>query len=256
MKKLVVVADWAQDAVYCREYKSAITGFTKEEASIDISFIPTSISPIHTGFIVEQIVRTDERLGRPLNTVIHVGNEPKNQKADFLVMKLTSGLYLCGFNFIHIFSFVKNSIDEAFSYQLSEASSNFLSRDTYCRVVDYLLQSLQDDLQLEQVHLNTIVESEGHYIGHIDSFGNIITTITHNDLKGRYTLGDEIAITIGDKTEKAVYKKNLWSETGQQLMFAPSSFGSADNPYLALAIFEGSAATHFGRISPGMKVQL
>lgn len=234
MKKLIVIADWCNDSLYTAEYKSAVSGFTDSQQTLDISYIAAAQSSINASFLLAQAALTESRLGEPQSTIIHIGSEPKNSTDPFLVIKLTSGIYVCGINSEYTFSLVKDLIDKAFVYKVEGMSTGFVSRDVYSRVVAHLLNSLEDDLELEEVHTNTIQELQGHYVGHIDSFGNIITTITHTELQATHSENDGVEITIGSENKKAIYKKNIWSGDEGQLIIGPSSFGHVDNPYVSI----------------------
>ena len=48
---------------------------------------------------------------------------------------------------------------------------------------------LGDELELEEISANIIPELDQFYIGHIDNFGNIKTTIVEEDFKGKYEYG-------------------------------------------------------------------
>lgn len=262
MKQLTVVSDWVDDGVYAAEFESAVSGFLLEMLLPRIIFVKTTGSSIHTGFILEQIIETKERLGRPLNTVIYLGTESKisNQSLSFYVIKLHTGIVVCGLNLDYSFSFIKPKINEAFVYQLNTGKSNFMSRDIYSRVVAHLIESKEQELQLEEVHTNTIAELTGYYAGHIDIFGNIITTIRHEDFKGKYRAGDYVLCTVGEVTRKVVVVDDLWSLGEGILAIGPCSFGAVSNPYLAIASksteHSGSARYLFNQPTPGVSIYI
>lgn len=259
MKKLIVIADWAGDAVYCAEYASAIGGYSNDINPAEITFIPVNPSSIHAGFIIEQIALTEERLGRPQNLVIHMASEQKSRDVNFLVIKLVSGIYVAGLNNGCSYSFIKDSIDEAFTYTMKAKSSNFLSRDVYSRAVVQLIESRQDDLELEELHTSSIDQASGYFVGHIDGFGNIITTIKHEVLSAKYTERDEVSVTIGSSTKKAIYHTELLSRQDNELHIGPSSFGSPDNLYCMIMKriqkpSDSSAVALFSDIYPGVEI--
>ncbi len=253
MKKLVVIADWCNDSIYSAEYRSAVSGFTDSQDTIDISFISTTQSSINTSFLLAQAALTEARLGEPNSTVIHMGNEPRSTNDLFIVIKLTTGVYVCGINSEYTFSLIKDLIDKAFVYKVEGTSSGFKSRDIYSRVVAHLLNSLEDDLELEEVHTNTIQASQDYHVGHIDSFGNIITTIKNEELAAKYSENDEVKITIGDETIKTIYKKNIWSGDEGQLIIGPGSFGLPSNPYISIVKKEAQSLI---KITVGQEVVL
>ena len=248
MKKLTVIADWANDHIYCQEFLVSVGGYLKDSQTPDISFISSTASSINSSFLLEQIVRSEERLGRPGNTVFFVGSEMKDgDKRSFFIIRLKSGAIVCGENYQYNFTFIKSKIDEAFSYNLDLSVVNFTSRDYYSRIIAHLLESMEDELQLDQVHTNAILETSGFYLGHIDSFGNIITTINASTLKGKYEYGDAFDIVINRQRSKVTFVENIYQKTDHSLKIGLGSFGLLDDPYLELP----SAKSQFNDIKAG-----
>jgi len=254
MKKLIVVSDWVDDSLTCAEFSSAVLGFLNESKNVQINFVSSTPSTIHTSFLINQIVEVEERFGRPLETVIFQNTDPrlqsktkleKAQGAKFLVIRLKSGLYLCGPNACYDFSMVKERIDEVFEYKDFDKGSQFRSRDLYSRVCAHLMEAMEDELDLEEVLVDVIPDLKGFYIGHIDNFGNIKTTITHEDLKGKVEYGEYIKIKIGKVIKKARYVDNLFGGEVGELVIYPGSSGKKDNPYLEISVWR-----HFDEEKP------
>jgi S-adenosylmethionine hydrolase len=246
MKKLIVVSDWVDDSLTCAEFSSAVLGFLSESKNAQITFVSSTPSTIHTSFLINQIVEVEERFGRPLETVIFQNTDPrlqsktkveKAQGAKFLVIRLKSGLYLCGPNAGYDFSMVKERIDEVFEYKDFDKGSQFRSRDLYSRVCAHLMEAMEDELDLEEVLVDVIPDLKGFYIGHIDNFGNIKTTITHEDLKGKVEYGEYIKIKIGKVVKKVRYVDNLFGGEVGELVIYPGSSGKKDNPYLEISVW-------------------
>jgi len=254
MKKLTVVSDWVDDSLTCAEFSSAVLGFLSESKNAQITFVSSTPSTIHTSFLINQIVEVEERFGRPLETVIFQNTDPrlqsktkveKAQGAKFLVIRLKSGLYLCGPNAGYDFSMVKERIDEVFEYKDFDKGSQFRSRDLYSRVCAHLMEAMEDELDLEEVLVDVIPDLKGFYIGHIDNFGNIKTTITHEDLKGKVEYGEYIKIKIGKVIKKVRYVDNLFGGEVGELVIYPGSSGKKDNPYLEISVWR-----HFDEEKP------
>lgn len=254
MKKLIVVSDWVDDSLTCAEFSSAVLGFLSESKNAQITFVSSTPSTIHTSFLINQIVEVEERFGRPLETVIFQNTDPrlqsktkveKAQGAKFLVIRLKSGLYLCGPNAGYDFSMVKERIDEVFEYKDFDKGSQFRSRDLYSRVCAHLMEAMEDELDLEEVLVDVIPDLKGFYIGHIDNFGNIKTTITHEDLKGKVEYGGYIKIKIGKVIKKVRYVDNLFGGEVGELVIYPGSSGKKDNPYLEISVWR-----HFDEEKP------
>jgi len=254
MKKLIVVSDWVDDSLTCAEFFSAVLGFLSELKNAQITFVSSTPSTIHTSFLINQIVEVEERFGRPLETVIFQNTDPrlqsktkveKAQGAKFLVIRLKSGLYLCGPNAGYDFSMVKERIDEVFEYKDFDKGSQFRSRDLYSRVCAHLMEAMEDELDLEEVLVDVIPDLKGFYIGHIDNFGNIKTTITHEDLKGKVEYGEYTKIKIGKVIKKVRYVDNLFGGEVGELVIYPGSSGKKDNPYLEISVWR-----HFDEEKP------
>jgi len=254
MKKLIVVSDWVDDSLTCAEFSSAVLGFLSESKNAQITFVSSTPSTIHTSFLINQIVEVEERFGRPLETVIFQNTDPrlqsktkveKAQGAKFLVIRLKSGLYLCGPNAGYDFSMIKERIDEVFEYKDFDKGSQFRSRDLYSRVCAHLMEAMEDELDLEEVLVDVIPDLKGFYIGHIDNFGNIKTTIIHEDLKGKVEYGGYIKIKIGKVIKKVRYVDNLFGGEVGELVIYPGSSGKKDNPYLEISVWR-----HFDEEKP------
>jgi hypothetical protein len=186
MKKLIVVSDWASDSLSCQEFRSTVEGFLQKGNYANISFIFSTPSNIHTGFLIQQIVEIEERYGRTGKTVISGNTDPRIQTdlpvedgkgAEFVVLRLLNGILVCGPNADCNFSLIKKKIEAAFIYRGLSKGGQFRSRDLYGRVYAHLMEEMEDELELEEIHTNIIPELRGFYIGHIDNFGNIKTTL-------------------------------------------------------------------------------
>jgi S-adenosylmethionine hydrolase len=249
MKKLIVLADWASDSLTNQEIKIAVGGFLKNpETRPDITFVASTPSTIHTSYLLRQLVETEERLGRPENTVIFQNTDPRLQSltgveqskgAEFIVIRLQSGMYLCGPNAGFDFSLIRNKIQQVYRYPNFEKGSQFRSRDLYSRVCAHLMEDMQDEMEFEEVD-DVVPELTGHFIGHIDNYGNIKTTLTVEDLKGKVELGKKVSIEINGVKHTPIYASNLFGAGVDKLVIYPGSSGDRDNPFLEITVW-----THF-----------
>jgi len=272
MKKLVVVADWARDSLTCAEVGLAVEGFLKGEEKPDFYFITSTPSTIHTGFLVNQVITTEERYGHPLETIIFQNTDPrlsskeklgKAKGADPLILKLKSGIYLTGPNAGYDFSFIKNKIDEVFVYRDVNEEGQFHSRDLYSRISAHLMEGQEDEMEMEEVSSNIIPELDEYYVAHIDNFGNIKTTIKKEVLKGKYEYGDMVKIKIGKTENKARFVDNLFGGVLGELVIYPGSSGAIDNPFLEISAWQHfdeikpkTGVNFFSNPRPGMKIEL
>lgn len=272
MKKLIVIADWASDSMNFQEFRSAVEGFIKEADGININFITSTPSTIHTGYILGQIVETEERLGRPMETIIFQNTDTRlNQKGkakeaqgeDFLIILLKSGLYICGPNSGYNFSFIKEKIDEVFKYKGLDKGSQFRSRDLYARVSAHLMDEQEDEMELEETHTSAIPEVDGYFVGHVDNHGNIKTNIKLSELRERHEFRDEISVTINNITRKAEFVNNLFGGEPGQLVIYPGSSGKFHDSYLEVSIWRyftednpTTGSAEFNYPKPGTKVEI
>ncbi len=268
---MIIIADWAADSLSCQEVKTAIEGFLKDPTYPNISFVATSSSTIQTGYVLAQLVYDEERFGRSLETVIYQNTDPRIQSADsgepqeakFIIIKLTSGMYLCGPNAGYNFSFIKKQIDKVFTYSIPDHGEQFRSRDLYPRIGAHLMDAMEEDLELEEIAADTIPSLQGYYIGHIDNFSNIKTTITLEDLKGKYEFKNMVNVKIGDVEKTATFVDRLFGYKSGELVIYPGSSGPQNNPYLEIAIWRdftlvvhSSGAQEFNNPLPGTEIKL
>ena len=203
---------------------------------------------------MNQILATEIRYGDPMNTVIFQNTDPRIQTdegvmqakgAEFIILKLTTGAWVCGPNAGYDFSMIRNQIEKVYKYPGLDKGSQFRSRDLYSRVCAHLMDEMQDDLDLEEEHLNTIPGLMDHYVGHIDNYGNIKTTVTHEEMKGKHQIGDYVEITLNDITKKAKYVSNLFGGTPGELVMYPGSSGVKENPFMEISVWR-----HFTEKNP------
>jgi S-adenosylmethionine hydrolase len=272
MKKLIVVADWAHDSLTNQEVQTAVEGFAKNAADVRISFVASTPSTLHTSYILQQLIRTEERYGRPGQTVFFQNTDPRIQTkegveqakgAEFIVIRMRSGIFLCGPNAGFDFSLLKPGIEYVYRYDGLDKGSQFRSRDLYSRVSAHLMDEMEDEMEFEEESSNCIPELRGYYVGHIDNYGNVKTTITHADFKGKYEIGEKVQITLNDITKTATYVSNLFGGTPGELVIYPGSSGEPANPYLEISVwrhFTEKVATTgihaFNMARPGMDIVL
>ena len=138
------------------------------------------------------------------------------------------------------FSLLKDLIEEVFVYKQLDKGSQFRSRDLYARVCAHLMDGMQDEMELEEADPGIIPDLKGMYIAHVDSYGNMKTTMTVEDLKGKAEVGEQVELTINGVTKKATYASNLFGAGVGTLVIYPGSSGKKSAPYLEI-----TAWTHF-----------
>lgn len=247
MRKVICISDWASDDLMYHEFATAVGGYAKNSRSLDIQRISTSSSTEETGFLVEQVSYTQERLGMPAEAVIFVNTDPRSQKegmtnptqgAEFLIAKLTSGLYVCGPNAGYSLSFVKQNIESVQRYVNFEATYTSRSRDLFSRAVAHIADYMEDELELQEIHLSTIADRPREkLVLHTDHFGNIVTSITQEELLEKSDFGSYIKININHVVVQARIVRQRFGGSPGELVIYPGSYGHPDNPYVEIAVW-------------------
>lgn len=271
MKRLIAIADWAADSLACEEFRIATEGFLESDIIPDVSFVAAQASTVHVSFLSSHIVETVERYGAPLDTVIMAGTDPRlpvtatdetGRPGEFFILRLYSGLYVCGPNTGYTFSLLKSKIDRAFTYKLEDNFYQNRTRDLYSRIIAHLLEAMQDDLDLDEVHTSLIPQLDHDIVGHIDVFGNIFTNIPKEKVK-KYEFNTEVPITLNGQIKKALYVEHLFAGEPGKLVVYPGKFGPPDNPFLEISIWQplseelGKTGMHeFNSPQPGMAITI
>jgi len=246
MKKLIVVADWASDSLTCEEVKIGVEGRLASRETPNISFVSSYPSTINTAYIISQLVEIEERFGKPQEAVLFQNTDTRLQTkkgvkqskgAEFIVIKLKSGMFLCGPNAGFDFSLVKEKVETIYHLKNHDRGSQFRSRDLYSRVCAHLMEKNEDSLEADTAGLDVIPDLEGSYIGHIDNYGNIKTTLTLNEFKAEHAHGDMVDVEINNVKKSVKFVDNLFGGTPGELVIYPGSSGKKDNPFLEISVW-------------------
>lgn len=268
MKNLTVIADWANDDLAKKEFISALLGELAEQINPRIDFVASFYSSIHTAFLSQQIVQTEERLGKPAENVLFLNTDTREHTGEkiyhaegslFIIAILYSKLIVCGPNAGYSFSSIKDQIQQLFVYGGVEKGSQFRSRDLFPKVIARLMEEKQDELRLDELEIEVIPNLTNYYVAHVDNYGNIKTTIPSSTLQGKLH-GDLVKITIENVTREAFYTHNLFGEKQEVLVIAPGSSGKENDRFLELSVRIGpnyhSAAERFDFPKPGTEIKL
>ena len=269
MKNLIIIADYCSDSLTTQELRSAFLGHLNQTYTGQLSFVHSTPSTIHTAFLLKQILLTESRLGDPNNLVVFVNTDPRLQTnkgvkqakgAQFVIAKLKNGAYICGPNAGNSFSLVREEIEYLYLYSGLDKGSQFRSRELYMRVAALLAEEKQDEMELEEIRNNDIPVLDQFYIGHIDNYGNMKTTIENSYMKGKHEYGEKIQVTLNGQTKEAVYSDNLFGQEPGVLVLSPGSSGMPNDPYLELAIWQhypdSSALKAFSQAKPGDEIEI
>lgn len=270
MKKLIVIADWATDSLSCQEFRSVYGGYLTTQSQADLSFISTYPSSINTGFIANQIQLIETRYGRANETVIFINTDPRLdngqtefKKSPFIIARLSTDLFVCGPNAEFSFSFIRKYIKNLYIYSGLEQKGQFRSRDIYSRVCAHLVEEMEDEMDLEEAQFDIIPILNKFYIGHIDNFNNIKTTIPTSFFKGKFEYNNVVNIEINNITKSMKFGEGLFSGDKNKLKIYPGSSGEKNDPYLEISFWRNFkeekklSATHlFNNPTPGSEITI
>ena len=248
MKNLIVIADWVYDSLTCQEITSSVGGFLSTSSLPRITFVSSTPSTVHASYLIKQVVETEERLGKPKNTVIFQNTDPRLQTkkgvekakgAEFIVIELKSGIFVCGPNAGYDFSMIKEKIKKIYLLKNFDKGTQFRSRDLYSKVSATLIEDRLDELKLTPTSLNIIPNiGAGFFVGHIDNYGNIKTTIKLSDfIKKGFKFGNKIEISINEATRICEFATNLFGAQPGKLIIYPGSSGNQNDPYLEISVW-------------------
>jgi len=250
MRKITCISDWAKDDLAYHEFVTALEGYAKMPRHLSVNRVDSETSTIHTGFLVEQIVYTEERLGVPSERIIFANTDPRSANsasesakygAEFMIAKLASGLYVCGPNSGYSLSFIKPKIESISRYVNFETTTVSRSRDLFSRVIAHLADYMEDEMDLEEVHGGTVLDRPmGKCILHVDNFGNVITSITQEEALEKHKFGDYVRVNIGSETHEAKLVTHRFGGMIGEVVMYPGSKGHPDNPYMEIAVWHES----------------
>lgn len=236
MKKLIVLSNWAQDTFYTEHFRTAVYGFLQNGGYPHISFIPVS-SSIEAGYMLSVLVETEHRLGRPQETIIFTdlqAHDISEQDAaqpgqgQFTILRLASGMYVCGLNNGYVFYGIKKQIQHAFTYSKSDDISQISEREAYARKLTFFLESIEDDLELEETHTSSILEMRDLVITFQDATGNLYTNMHLDHLKGKVEFGEMIEIRSGEHVFQARLLKPGSKPHPGEVSLVSTPFGSVE----------------------------
>ncbi|MFW5703261.1 MAG: hypothetical protein ACOCXQ_00300 [Patescibacteria group bacterium] len=228
MKKLIVLSETVHDGLRFQSFQSLLDGFTLEGEFPPICPVAIDQNSFHTGFVLGNLVEMEERYGRPQNTIIYVDQQGASS-FPFAVIRLATGLIVCGRSVGNCFSFITPKIHIMQSYK-RENSDAF---DAHPRILAQLMEFKDDEMLFEELHMNIIPQVRGLYIGHIANDGTVITTLTAEDLKGRYEYGENVTIKVNNAELQTWYEPQK-EEQHHSYILVPSPYTFQAVPYLMI----------------------
>ncbi len=205
-----------------------------------------AFSTLATGFWIAQLgeYQSSDKVIIFSNTAPRHDDEharKDNEGEKFVYAELKNGTKIGAVNAGWAFAFVKNDIVKFSEVQTMNKGSQFRSRDFY---PESFVATFNNELELgNEISIDTIPEIPEKRIAYIDGYGNIKTTIQHNDVK--LNPGQSMKVKINGIEKEAIYSDGIFNIPFGQMVFAPGSSGERDNPFMEISV----RTSHVGDIS-------
>jgi hypothetical protein len=185
------------------------------------------------------------------------GARAQNAGERLAFARLPSGVRVVGVNAGHAFSFVRDTAEELRWVAVAAEGSQFRSRDLFPRAAAAVALSKPGALG-EAIQPADIPEVPPDRVAYIDGYGNLKTSILHNEQK--FGSGMRLRVRIGNITQEAVVSDGSFSVERDQLAFAPGSSGWTDRAgrrvcWMELFLRDGNAWRLFGHPRTGDQIK-
>jgi hypothetical protein len=231
----------------------------------DAETILTPVPPFATlaaGFCIAQLGLNDS----PTGTIIYHNVAPReddeqvrkgNAGECLAFARLPTGVRVIGVNAGYTFSFVRNAAEDLRWAAVAAEGSQFRSRDLFPQAAAAIALG-QPDALAQNITPEDIPDLPQDCIAYIDGYGNLKTTISHQNSKARN--GTSVRVQIGDTEQEAIVSDGSFAVEPGQLAFAPGSSGwtsAGETTYwMELFLRSGNAWELFGRPSVGTRIQI
>ena len=253
--------DYAPGDLALAEVVSALSA----EIPADYHWHTTSVASfdtISTGFVTAQLARVSHDNS---NLIIYANCAPRkdlkiaranNEGEGLLYGVLTNGVKIFIVNSGHSLSFVKSDLRELRKVNVSDAGSQFRSRDNFPKAIGSYLAEDYSILGEELDPMKVIPDAPTSAIGYVDSFGNLKTTIRDGDeLIQKITSGQRLSIEINGVTMLATASTGSFNVQEGDIAFSPGSSGH-DKRYWEIFQRGASAWRTYKKPSPGSKIDV
>ncbi|AKM79113.1 MAG: hypothetical protein UX85_C0003G0090 [Candidatus Beckwithbacteria bacterium GW2011_GWB1_47_15] len=206
-------------------------------------------STLNTGFCLAQLTlyNPSQNLFIYSNTAPRKDNPQKrlqNEGEKFVYLKLENGVEICAVNAGYCLSFIKSHIKKLQLVNVKHSGSQFRSRDFWPQAAVGILSGKKLKYLGPPISKTTIPEVPPNRLMHIDSYGNLKTTVRSSKVK--FKPGEKLRITINHLTHTAYYANGNFAVKAGDLAFAPGSSGGPD-PFIEVFLRSGNAYLHFGK---------
>jgi len=251
-----LVADYGTGDLAFAEVTQRFKHLLPEAEIYTISTPP--FSTLNTGFIIAQLAlyNPSQNLFIFSNTAPRLDDakkRPNNEGEKFKYAKLDNGVEICAVDAGHCFSFVKNHIKEFKEILVQNKGSQFRSRDFYPQATASIIKGEKENILGKSLPTNHIANIPTNKIMHVDSYGNIKTTIRYSTIKLKG--GSKIRVVINHINQTGFYTNGNFEVKSGDLAFAPGSSGGED-PFMEVFLRSGNAAKQFSDPAIGTKLKI
>ncbi|MFH0943033.1 MAG: SAM hydroxide adenosyltransferase [Candidatus Beckwithbacteria bacterium] len=215
-------------------------------------------STLNTGFIIAQlaIYNPSRQLFIFSNTAPRKDDSQKrsdNEGEKFKYALLNNGVEICGVDAGYCFSFIKPFIKKFYLVNVANKGSQFRSRDYYPQAAVGILTNKKKQFLGEKLSTENIPDLPPDRIMHIDSYGNIKTTIRKSSVN--LTPGQKIRVVINHIFQTGIYANGNFCVKSGDLAFAPGSSGGADS-FMEIFLRSGNASRFFNNPPIETKIKI
>lgn len=230
--------------------------FLDRHIRVSVTSVPP-FSTVATGIWIDQFSQVNAFSGLTIfaNTAPRRSFENMHEKTDggrLVYTKLENGTVVVSVNAGYCLSFIKNAIKKLYAVNVSNAGSQFRSRDYYPDAVVSLAKGENKYLG-EEISINTIPVAPTDLIGFIDGYGNLKTTIRQS--QNRFKPGTKVRITCNNIAHIGIVTDQTYRVNDQDLSFAPGSTGNGDR-FMEIWIRNGNAWKAFNEPRVEQKFQI
>ncbi len=240
-----IVADYGTGDLAFAEVSQRLKHLLPEAEVLTTSTPP--FSTLNTGFIIAQLAlyNPSDNLFIYSNTAPRKDDPQKrqnNQGEAFKYARLNNDVEICAVDAGYCFSFIKSHIKDFKEIKVANQGSQFRSRDFYPQIVAAIISGNKHKCLGKTLPLDNIPDIPANQLMHIDSYGNLKTTIRQSEIKLKS--GQKIRIIINHQTRTGIYANANFAVKSGDLAFAPGSSGG-DDPFMEVFLRSGNAFLHF-----------
>ncbi len=242
---LHIVADYGTGDLAFAEVIQRFKHLLPQAEIFPISTPP--FSTLNTGFIISQLALYNpcHRLFIYANTAPRKDDTQQRNDNEGEQLKYTlldNGVEICGVDAGFCFSFVKSNIKDFHLVKVQNKGSQFRSRDFYPQAAVGIINGQHQQYLGKKLPTKNIPDIPENRIMHIDSYGNIKTTIRRSSVQLKP--GQKIRVVINHIAQTGIYANGNFSVKSGDFAFAPGSSGG-NNAFMEIFLRSGNAARHF-----------